>query len=127
MGYSQTVLGQRFFDGKTGRASNLKVVEDEYGGLMVVGFGHAVYAYRFPDGTTLGFLGWYNEDNERKHAGSQATKAQYGALRLRSTVDFTVEGWMKKAAPKKYTFNPERWSKYLWRHEREDVALPVDV
>ena len=120
---SQYVLGYRFFMGGGGSAPNVDIVEDEYGGAMLVGCGHAVYAYRFPNGTTLGFMGWANPENVRELAGSNTTRHHYRKLAVEPKASFIIEGTGEQAAPKRDGFDPERWSRYLWQCEREDVPL----
>lgn len=121
---SHTALGHRFFMGTTSdSASNVEIIKDEFDGAMLVGYGHAVYAYRFPDGTTLGFMGWSDPENVRQHAGSKTTVQHYRKLRIEVESEFLVEGTGQNAAPKRTGFDPERWSRYLWQHHRVNVPL----
>lgn len=105
---SQSTLGSRFLSGKLGAASNVHIEEHEWGGTMLVGYGHAVYAYRFENGFVIAFMGWYEKENTRRHAGSPSTKTQYGKLGLR-TADHKVMGTGEDAAPKLDEFHPGEW------------------
>jgi len=109
MAYSQSELGRRFKNGATsGSASNLEIKEHEWGGVMLVAYGHAVYAYRSPEGYILVFRGWYNKENERHHAGGN-NKCQFRRLGLSSMADEVIEGTDKEAAPKRRSFDPREW------------------
>jgi len=109
MAYSQSKLGRRFKNGATsGSASNLEIKEHEWGGTMLVAYGHAVYAYRFPKGYILTFKGWYATDNTRRHSGGN-NKSQFSRLGLTSMADEVIEGMDKDAAPKTRDFDPRDW------------------
>lgn len=101
MGYSQTELGRRFRNGETGTASNLKVKEDGDGGLKLVGYGHALYAYRYPDGHTIYFSGWYDR--------SQTTKCHLTKTGVKTKHDQSVDKREKAASfdPSEYRERPE--------------------
>jgi hypothetical protein len=101
MGYSQTALGRRFRDGKTGTASNMKVKEDNEGGLKMVGYGHALYAYRYPDGHIIYFSDWYGR--------SQSTNCQLTKTGVKTTHDQSVDKREKAASfdPSEYREEPE--------------------
>jgi len=115
MSYSYTELGRRWREDSTrGSASRVRVEEHEWGGTMLVAYGHAVYGYRFPDGFTIGFRGWYNPDNERHHSGG-CNKQQMRNLGLLNNVDAVVEGTEKEAAPRNLSFEP-----YEWEHLKPD-------
>lgn len=106
---SQKRLGRAFRNGETnGKASNVEIRELENGGTVLVGYGHAVYAYRDPLGNVTAYMGWADQENTRTHAGTMSTKCQYTALGLRvdSKVDERVEGTGTDAAPKEVTFEP---------------------
>jgi len=109
MAYSQSELGARFRNGATtGTASNVEIRELENGGTVLVGYGHAVYAYRSPSGHITSYLGWANSDNTRPHSGSASTVQQFGQLKIRSRkhVDEKVTGESIDAAPKARSFSP---------------------
>ena len=58
---AQSDLVDRFYDGdETGVASNMELATTVGGGTAVIGYGHAVYAYRPPDGEfePVVFTGW---------------------------------------------------------------------
>lgn len=58
---SQEELVDRFYDGKFyGVASNMEISRPTGGGVCVVGYRHAVYAYRPPDDRfkPVVFIGW---------------------------------------------------------------------
>jgi len=60
--YSQKELVRRYFDGaETGVASNMEIAVTVGDGVVIQGYGHAVYAYRPPDGRfgPVCFTGWY--------------------------------------------------------------------
>lgn len=83
MSYSQTQLGRRFFNGAvTGKSSNVELVETDEE-VLVVGYGHAVYAARDKDtGETTYYSGWYGY--------SQSTSSQISKMRLKKC-DKTVQ------------------------------------
>jgi len=111
MAHSQSTLGRKFRDGdKTGTASNVKIHETDDGGTVLVGYGHAVYAYRSPSGHITAYMGWTNRSNTRRQSGSISTKQQYGQLGLRSDVyvDEHIEGEDTDAAPKRHRFTPPK-------------------
>jgi len=59
---SQSELARRFFDGETsGNASNMTIGATYGDGVFVMGYGHAIYAYRPPDDRyePVVFTGWY--------------------------------------------------------------------
>lgn len=88
MAYSQHDLARRFKNGETtGTASNMKIVELRDGSTALVGYGHAVYALRKPDGHITVYAGWYMR-NASRWAGSQSTKSQFS--QFRSIGDKTV-------------------------------------
>jgi hypothetical protein len=101
MSYSQTKLGRRFRNGKTGSASNVKVEEDRDGGLKMVGYGHALYAYRYPDGYTIFFEGW--------NGRSQSTNQHLSKTGVSTNYDKAVSKRVKSAGfdPRKYREQPE--------------------
>jgi len=102
---SQSELGRRFESGATsGTASNVEIQEAPNGGTVLVGYGHAVYAYRSPGGHITVYRGWTNRNNTRRHSGSMSTKCQYTALGLGSAADDVVEGDGTDAAPKSIGF-----------------------
>jgi hypothetical protein len=107
MGYSQTELGRRFRNGKTGTASNVEVKEDNQGELKMVGYGHALYAYRYPDGYTIFFGGW--------HGRSQSTNQQLSKTGISTNYDKAVAKRVKSAG-----FDP---SKYREQGQKEQPIL----
>ncbi len=80
MPVAQRTLADRFARGETtGTASNMRIHEDGDWTLLV-GYGHAVYAARSPDGRIYVFDGWAMRKT-RRWAGSQSTKGQMSQLR----------------------------------------------
>lgn len=83
MGYSQHELGRRFRNGKTsGTASNVKI-DDRENGTALIGYGHAMYAFRTNDGTIIYFRGWYGY--------SASTSCQISKMSLRANADIIVD------------------------------------
>ena len=108
MGYSQRELAQRFKDGASNiEASNVTVEEHDWGGTMLVGYGHAVYAYRFPNGFIITFRGWYKGCGEGRRSGSQSTKQQFTKMGLTNMADEVIED--TNTAPSKHGFDPREW------------------
>lgn len=118
MAYDQSELGRRFAQGQNGTASNVRIVEQEWGGAALIGYGHAVYAYRFPSGEVVTFTSWASKGGSGRNAGSQSTKAQFGKMGLKTMADHTVE-----QCPSKSTFEPHEWE-YLILDESQPAAMP---
>ena len=58
---SNMELVQSFFSGaESGKAANMSIGETDAGGHFIMGYGHAIYAYRPPDGRfkPAVFVGW---------------------------------------------------------------------
>jgi len=118
---SQNIVANRFAQGRTGTASNVKVVEHEWGCLMLVGYGHAIYAYRFPSGFIITFKGWYRTGGAGSRSGSQSTKTQFGKMGLTSMADEVVTN--NDVAPSKSNFEPHEWE-YLKQDEPRPTPTP---
>lgn len=116
MAYSQSELGRRFAQGQNGTASNVKIVEQEWGGAALIGYGHAVYAYRFPSGEVVTFR--WDISGSGSNSGSVSTKQQYGKMGLRSMADFTSD-----EQPSKRGFTPHEYE-YLILDEPRPASMP---
>lgn len=99
---SQTQLAEQFRTGETsGAASNVAIQEASDGGTLLVGYGHAVYAYRSPEGRITAFEGWtYSGNPIRPNAGSTSTKTQFSKMELREMADKVVKGTDPEHVPK---------------------------
>jgi len=68
---SQAKLVERFYAGETnGVASNMSICTTDEDGVGIMGYGHAVYAYRPPDMrfNPVVFVGWYGASSStNKH------------------------------------------------------------
>lgn len=76
---------ERFFDGRThGVAANMSIGKTDAGGTFLMGYGHAVYAYRPPDGRfdPVLFTGW---------RGASASTTQHIAL-CHDRTDIHIDG-----------------------------------
>lgn len=68
----QSELAEAFFNGAAnGEASNVQL-QQLAGGTALVGYGHAVYAFRYPSGHVVYFHGWQGY--------STATNSQLGKM-----------------------------------------------
>ena len=71
---SQRELARQFYAGaQDGSGSNV-AIQQLAGGTAIVGYGHAVYAYRYPSGNIVYFHGWQGR--------STATNSQLGKMGL---------------------------------------------
>lgn len=61
----------------------MKAKEDDRGGIKLVGYGHALYAYRYPDGHIIYFKGWRGR--------SHSTDCHLSKMGLKSCCDKGVD------------------------------------
>lgn len=79
MTLSHRSVVRRFTNGETsGKSSSLSISDLGDGYTALVGYGHAAYAVRLPNGTTVRFDGWaFQQCRPRQHSGSATTKSNH--------------------------------------------------